>query len=196
MGLPEISRLTLTGMIKGKTVIQWSAMVSTVLEELHMTANAYSLEANIWHIQEKKSTELLALICKYFVFVIELNLYLYFRCVVLILTPYTKFTAISYQWLSHYTPHNEVVGGILVSHRPSLRLSDAGRSMVLLEDQLCWRQSTGLDGIYRSRKITAGRWLNKYVRAECGASSFTWYLYQICNTDVRPSCIPCPLSSA
>ena len=51
----------------------------------------------------------------------------------------------------------------------------AGRSMVLLEDQLYWRQSTGLDGNYRSRKITARRWLHKYVRAECGASSFTWY---------------------
>ena len=37
----------------------------------------------------------------------------------------------------------------------------------------------------RSRKITARRWLHKYIRAECGASSFTWYLYQMCNTDVR-----------
>ena len=64
---------------------------------------------------------------------------------------------------------------------------DAGRSMVLLEDQLYWRQSTGLDGNYRSRKITARWWLHKYVGAECGASSFTWYLYQICNTDVRLS---------
>ena len=62
-----------------------------------------------------------------------------------------------------------------------------GRSMVLLEDQLYWRQSTGLDGNYRSRKITARRWLHKYVGAECGASSFTRYLYQICNTDVRLS---------
>ena len=61
------------------------------------------------------------------------------------------------------------------------------RSMVLLEDQLYWRQSTGLDGNYRSRKITARRWLHKYVGAECGESSFTWYLYQICNTDVRLS---------
>ena len=67
---------------------------------------------------------------------------------------------------------------------------DAGRSMVLLEDQLYWRQSTGLDGNYRSRKITARRWLHKYVGAECGASSFTWYLYQICNTDVRLSVCP------
>ena len=50
---------------------------------------------------------------------------------------------------------------------------DAGRSMVLLEDQLYWRQWTGLDGNYRSRKITARRWLHKYVGAECGASSFT-----------------------
>ena len=65
-----------------------------------------------------------------------------------------------------------------------------GRSMVLLEDQLYWRQSTGLDGNYRSRKITERRWLHKYVRAECGASSFTWYLYQICNTEVRPSVRP------
>ena len=62
-----------------------------------------------------------------------------------------------------------------------------GRSLVLLEDQLYWRQSTGFDGNYRSRKITARRWLHKYVGAECGASSFTWYLYQMCNTDVRPS---------
>ena len=64
---------------------------------------------------------------------------------------------------------------------------DAGRSMVLLEDQLYWRQSTGLDRNYRSRKITA-RWrLHKYVGAEYGAFSFTWYLYPMCNTDVRLS---------
>ena len=61
-----------------------------------------------------------------------------------------------------------------------------GRSKVLLENQLYWRQSTGLDGNYRSRKITARRWLHKYVGAECGASSFTWYLYRMSNTDVRP----------
>ena len=66
---------------------------------------------------------------------------------------------------------------------------DAGRSMLLLEDQLYWRHSTGLDGNYRSRKITERRWLHKYVGAERGASSFAWYLYQICNTDVRlPVC--------
>ena len=64
---------------------------------------------------------------------------------------------------------------------------DAGISMVLLEDQLYWRQWTRLDGDYWSRKITARRWLHKYVGAECSASSFTWYLYQICNTDVRLS---------
>ena len=68
-----------------------------------------------------------------------------------------------------------------------------GRSTVMLEDQgyfqkmLWWRQSTGIDGNYRSRKITARRWLHKYVGAECGASSFTWYLYQMCYTDVRLS---------
>ena len=62
-----------------------------------------------------------------------------------------------------------------------------GRSVVFSEDQLYWRQSTGIDGNYRSRKITARRWLHKYVGAECGASSFTWYLYQMCNTDVRLS---------
>ena len=60
-----------------------------------------------------------------------------------------------------------------------------GRSKVLLENQLYWRQSTGLDGNYRSRKITTRSWLHKYVGAECGAFSFTWYLYQMCNTDVR-----------
>ena len=64
---------------------------------------------------------------------------------------------------------------------------DIGRSVVFSEDQLYWRQSAGIDGNYRSRKITAKRWLLKYVRAECGASSFTWYLYQMCNTDVRLS---------
>ena len=64
---------------------------------------------------------------------------------------------------------------------------DIGKSVVFSEDQLYWRQSTGIDGNYRSRKITARRWLHKYVGAECGASSFTWYLYQMCNTDVRPS---------
>ena len=37
-----------------------------------------------------------------------------------------------------------------------------GRSKVLLENQLYWRQSTGLDGNYHSRKITARRWLHKY----------------------------------
>ena len=93
------------------------------------------------------------------------------------------------------------VGRIMVWHvssvRPSVLLEDqlyywkincdVGRSVVLLEDQLYWRQSTRIDGNYRSRKITARRWLHKYVGAECGASSFTWYLYQICNTDVRPS---------
>ena len=62
-----------------------------------------------------------------------------------------------------------------------------GRSKVLLENQLYWRQSTRLDGNYRSRKITTRIWLHKYVGAECGASSFTWYLYQMCNTDVRLS---------
>ena len=62
---------------------------------------------------------------------------------------------------------------------------DIGRSVVFSEDQLYWRQSTGIDGNYRSRKITAKRWLYKYVGAEWGASSFTWYLYQMCNTDVR-----------
>ena len=62
---------------------------------------------------------------------------------------------------------------------------DIGRSVVFSEDQLYWRQSTRIDGNYRSRKITARRWLHKYVGAECGASSFTWYLYQMCNTDVR-----------
>ena len=67
---------------------------------------------------------------------------------------------------------------------------DIGRSVVFSEDQLYWRQSTGIDGNYRSRKITARRWLHKYVGAECGASSFTWYLYQMCNTDVRPSVRP------
>ena len=65
-----------------------------------------------------------------------------------------------------------------------------GRSKVLLENQLYWRQSTGLDGNYRSRKITVRRWLPKYVGAECSASSFTWYLYQMCNTDVRLSVCP------
>ena len=62
-----------------------------------------------------------------------------------------------------------------------------GRSKVLLENQLYWRQSTGLDENYRSRKIAARRWLHEYVGAECGASSFTWYLYQMCNTDTRLS---------
>ena len=65
-----------------------------------------------------------------------------------------------------------------------------GRSKVLLENQLYWRQSTGLDGNYRSRKITTRRWLHKYVGAECGASSFTWYLYQMCKRDVRLSVCP------
>ena len=62
------------------------------------------------------------------------------------------------------------------------KINCVGRSVVLL-DQLYWRQSTSIDGNYRSRKITARRWLHKYVRAECSASSFTWYLYQICNAD-------------
>ena len=70
---------------------------------------------------------------------------------------------------------------------------DIGRSVVSSGDQLYWRQSTGIDGNYRSRKITARRWLHKYVGAECGASSFTWYLYQMCNTDVRLWTESCPL---
>ena len=65
------------------------------------------------------------------------------------------------------------------------------KSTVLLEDLLqCWKingiirrsavlKTTGLDGNYRSRKITGRRWLYKYVGEE--------YLYQMCNTDVRPS---------
>ena len=31
---------------------------------------------------------------------------------------------------------------------------------------------------------------HKYIGAECGASSFTWYFHQICNTDGRPSVCP------
>ena len=65
-----------------------------------------------------------------------------------------------------------------------------GSSVVLSEDQLYWRHSTGIDGNYRSRKITTRRWLHKCVGAECGASSFTWCLYQICYTDVHPSVHP------
>ena len=61
---------------------------------------------------------------------------------------------------------------------------DVGRYVVLLEDQLYWRRSTGIDGNYQWRKITMRRWLHNYVGAECGASNFTWYLYQICNTDI------------
>ena len=68
-------------------------------------------------------------------------------------------------------------------------------AIAMLEDQLCyWKidciigrsiQSTRIDGNYRSRKITEWRWLHKYVGAECGASSFTWYWYQISYTEVR-----------
>ena len=74
-----------------------------------------------------------------------------------------------------------------------------GRSAVLLEDhlhywkingaagyQLYWRQSTRMDCNYLLRTTRARRWLYKYG-AECSASSFTWYLYQMCITDVRPS---------
>ena len=93
-------------------------------------------------------------------------------------------------------------GGILVSPRPSVR-------------PRCWE----ISGIFRRsavlKTINRNRWklpikennckkMTAYVGAECGASSFTWYLYQICNTDVRlsvrlsvhPSCIPCPLCSS
>ena len=62
-------------------------------------------------------------------------------------------------------PPNGVGGGILDSPCPSVRN-------------------------YQSRKITARRWLHEYVGAECGASSFTWYLYQIRNIDVRLSVRP------
>ena len=78
-----------------------------------------------------------------------------------------------------------------------------GRSIVMLEDE--WK----IKGIIRKsavlktinwirwklpiKKITARRWLHKYVGAECGASSFTWYLYQMCNTDVRLWTESCPL---
>ena len=43
------------------------------------------------------------------------------------------------------------------------------------------------------RKKTARRWLHKYVWAECSASNFTWYLYQICKIDVRLWTESCPL---
>ena len=74
---------------------------------------------------------------------------------------------------------------VAMSVRPSIRPSVRcwkmnGRSKVLLENQMYWRQLTGLDGNYWPRKITARRWLHKYVGAECGASSFTWYIYQMC----------------
>ena len=68
-----------------------------------------------------------------------------------------------------------------MSVRPSVRSyywkinCDVERSMVLLIDQLYWRQSTRTDGNYWTRKITARRWLHKYVGAECGASSFTCF---------------------
>ena len=71
-----------------------------------------------------------------------------------------------------------------------------GRYTVLLEDKLYhWKINcdVGRSGVFSedavmktiNRKITVRRWLHKYVGAECGASSFTWYLYQMCNTDVR-----------
>ena len=50
-----------------------------------------------------------------------------------------------------------------------------GRLRVLSEDQLYWRQSTGTDENYWSRKLTARWGLHKDVAAECGASSFTWW---------------------
>ena len=105
-------------------------------------------------------------------------------------------------------PHTrKLLGGYIgftSSVRPSVRLLEdklyywkincnIGRSVVFSEDQLYWRQSTRIDGNYRSRKITARRWLHKYVGAECRASSFTRCLYQMYNTDVRPSEYPCAL---
>ena len=90
-------------------------------------------------------------------------------------------------------------GGIMFLGCPSVRPSEAWNTLfwpvhgsVGPPDQprpfygMSVRQSTGLDRNYRSRKITARWWLHKYVGAECGASSFTWYLYQMCNIDVRP----------
>ena len=65
---------------------------------------------------------------------------------------------------------------------------DVGRSGIFSEDAVM--KTINRNWWKRSRKITARRWLHKYVGAECGASSFTWYLYQMCDTDVRPSVRP------
>ena len=104
----------------------------------------------------------------------------------------------------HYRKINCIIGRSIVVFQDRLYywknqlyywkiICDVGRSVVLLEDHLYWRQSTKIDGNYRSRKITARRWLHKYVRAECGASSFTWYydlIISIFNTDIHLSVWP------
>ena len=100
---------------------------------------------------------------------------------------------------------------VCLSVRPSVRLKTnccVGRSTVLLEiDCIIGRSIAMLEdewkmkGIIRKSAVlktinwirwklpikenNARRWLHKYVGAECGASSFTWYLYQMCNTDVH-----------
>ena len=82
--------------------------------------------------------------------------------------------------------------GILLSVCPSVRpyVRPSLRTLLLLEDPLYWRQSTRIDGNYRSRKITARRWLHKYVVAEFGASPDTYIKYALQTSvplSVRPS---------
>ena len=66
-------------------------------------------------------------------------------------------TSLNVQNIFHFYPRPVLASGYCRCPCPSVRPS-------------------GIDGNYRSRKITARRWLHKYVGAECGASSFTWYL--------------------
>ena len=76
---------------------------------------------------------------------------------------YTEWSLHCHHYTPGYPPHNEVVWGWVY-----------------------WFHSV-CPSICPFVCPSARRWQHKYVGAACGASSFTWYLYQICNTDVHPS---------
>ena len=58
--------------------------------------------------------------------------------------------------------------------------------MVWLQDQLYWRQSTRTNGNYGSRKVTARRWLRRYVGAECRIWLHLIHIKYAIQMSVRP----------
>ena len=97
-------------------------------------------------------------------------------------------------------PAQQSCWGVYWFHLVRLSVRDVGRSVVFSEDQLYWRQLTGIDGNYRSRKITARRWLHMSEQnAVHLASPDTYIKYAIQMSvclSVHQSRIPCPLWSS